>query len=339
MARIAAPLLLCSALAACAHAPAPRDALQQPEAARLAGEVVAVAYSGYRAGQHPDRGDGAVDPSDAELQEDLRILVRAGLRLIRLYDAGAVSARVLALIEAERLPLRVMLGAWLEAEVSNHEGCPWLKEPIPAERLLANAARNQAEVARVIALALAHPEVVVAVNVGNEALVSWNDHMVPMQSMLRYLGEVRAAIRQPVTTADNYVVWAEQGATLAPAVDFVAVHTYPAWEGRTAEGGLAFTVENLEAARRATPGLPIVIGEAGWPTVASEFGARASEDAQALYVGALLTWAKAHNVTTFLFEAFDEAWKGDPTDPLGAEKHWGLFTQERAPKPAAGLLP
>lgn len=336
MARLFLALLLI--FVGCAHAPAAVDPLAQPESALLAGQVVAVAYSGYRAGQHPDRGEGAVEPSDAELQEDLQILVASGLRLIRLYDAGELSARVLALIEARELPIQVMLGAWLEAEVSNHEGCPWLTEPIPEERLTANTIRNADEVARVIALANAHPEVVVAVNVGNEAMVSWNDHMVPLQAMLRYLRQVRAAIRQPVSTADNYVVWAEQGPALAEAVDFAAVHTYPAWEGKTAEEGLAFTVENLTRVRRAVPGLRLVIGEAGWPTVASEFGARASEVHQTRYVAELVAWARAHAVTTFLFEAFDEDWKGDPNDPDGAEKHWGLYTLGREPKPAAARL-
>ncbi|MBK8181081.1 MAG: hypothetical protein IPK67_19820 [Planctomycetes bacterium] len=65
----------------------------------------------------------------------------------------------------------------------------------------------------------------------------------------------------------------------------------------------------------------MVIGEAGWATVASEFGDRASEASQARYVADLLRWAEQANVTTFVFEAFDEPWKGDPSDPLGAEKH------------------
>ena len=38
------------------------------------------------------------------------------------------------------------------------------------------------------------------------------------------------------------------------------------------------------------------------------------------------------NITTFFFEAFDEDWKGSPSKPLGAEKHWGLFTIDRKPK-------
>ena len=38
------------------------------------------------------------------------------------------------------------------------------------------------------------------------------------------------------------------------------------------------------------------------------------------------------NITTFFFEAFDESWKGDPNNPRGAEKHWGIFTEDRKAK-------
>ncbi|HSN70635.1 MAG TPA: hypothetical protein VLT59_03965 [Steroidobacteraceae bacterium] len=46
--------------------PGASAAWQSPDAL-LAGEVMAVAYSGYREGQHPDRGDGAINPSRAEM--------------------------------------------------------------------------------------------------------------------------------------------------------------------------------------------------------------------------------------------------------------------------------
>ena len=43
-------------------------------------------------------------------------------------------------------------------------------------------------------------------------------------------------------------------------------------------------------------------------------------------------WAKRTNTTVFFFEAFDEPWKGNPDNPLGAEKHWGLYFVDRTPK-------
>ena len=56
-----------------------------------------------------------------------------------------------------------------------------------------------------------------------------------------------------------------------------------------------------------------------------------SEDLQATYYADLTAWAEAEGILTFVFEAFDEPWKGSP-DPLEPEKHWGLFTVDRRPK-------
>ncbi|MFK7885959.1 MAG: glycosyl hydrolase, partial [Gammaproteobacteria bacterium] len=148
---------------------------------------MAVAYSGFREGQHPDRGNGAVNPGREEILEDLRILVAHNFTLIRLYDTAANSATTLELIREHDLPLKVLLGVWLSAEFSNHEGCPWLNEPIPAQTLAANTISNGAALARGIALAREYDDIVVAVNVGNEALVEWNDHMVPVERVIEYV--------------------------------------------------------------------------------------------------------------------------------------------------------
>ncbi|MFT5433521.1 MAG: exo-beta-1,3-glucanase (GH17 family), partial [Myxococcota bacterium] len=269
------------------------------------GQVSAVAYSGFRTGQHPDRGAGSVDPSDAEMLEDLRLLTGHGFALIRLYDSRALSGRVLELIERHNLPIGVMLGAWLAAEVDNHEHCEWLTEPIAAAKLATNRVGNSAEIQRAIVLANRHPKTVIAVSVGNEALVKWNDHLVTIDALMAYARTVKAAIAQPITTADNYVVFRENGRKLSQVLDFFAVHTYPVWEGKTVDEAPAFTIENLESVRRAVPDVPIVIGEAGWPSIAEEFGERASEAHQTTYTRWLLEWAATNHVTTFLFEAFD----------------------------------
>jgi len=298
----------------------------------LAGEVMAVAYSGFREGQHPDRGDGAVNPSADEILEDLEILAAHDFRLIRMYDSGENTLQTLELIRQHALPIKVVLGIWLDAEFSNHEGCPWLDEPIPDEQLAANALANAEEIQRAISLANEFDDIVVAVNVGNEALVEWNDHMVPLDQVITYVRQVKSAIAQPVTVADNYVWWTRDGAPLATEVDFLAVHTYPVWEGKTIEEGLAFTIENVDSVRAAHPDKPLVVFEAGWATVASEFGERASEAHQARYFAEMRSWASATRTTVFFFEAFDEPWKGDPNNPSGAEKHWGLFNVDRTPK-------
>ena len=318
-----------------ADEPAPpqeKSGFMQQQTDLLVGEVMAVAYSGFREGQHPDRGAGANNPSEEEILEDLQILVDHGFGLIRLYDAKGNSRTTLELIEKHDLPIKVMLGIWLDAEISNHEGCPWLDEPIPDEELAKHRIENVAEIEAGIALARRFEDIVVAVNVGNEALVEWNDHMVPLEQVINYVRMVKEAITQPVTVADNYEWWIKDGAPLAAEVDFLGVHTYPAWEAKTIDEALAYTVQNIEDVHAALPDKPIAILEAGWATTAVEFAEQASEANQARHYEELKDWAEETNVTVFFFEAFDEPWKGDPNNADGAEKHWGLFFVDRTPK-------
>ena len=306
--------------------------LQQAPQDLLQGEVMAVSYSGFREGQHPDRGEGAVNPSAEEILEDLQILLDHDFELIRMYDSGPNTQDTLRIIREHRLPIKVALGIWLDAEISNHEGCPWLNEPIPEEKLAANTRKNEAEVETAVGLAQKYGDIVVAVNVGNEALVEWNDHMMPLERVIGFVRRVKAAIAQPVTVAENYDWWRKHGEPLAAEVDFLAVHSYPAWEGKTIEEALDFTIENIEDVHRALPDKPIVVFEAGWATIANEFEERASEANQKRYYNEVLDWATQSNVTVFFFEAFDEPWKGNPDNPLGAEKHWGLWNVDRTPK-------
>jgi exo-beta-1,3-glucanase (GH17 family) len=139
------------------------------------GKAKAVSYSGFREGQHPDRGAGAVNPGEAEVLEDLQILVRDGFRLIRMYDSR-------------------------------------------------------------------------------------------------------------------------------------------------------------ENTRTTLPGRPLMVLEAGWPTTSSEFPDQASEANQRRHYRELMEWSAGKGTTVFFFEAFDEPWKGNPNDPLAAEKHFGLYRVDRTHK-------
>jgi exo-beta-1,3-glucanase (GH17 family) len=317
--------------------PAAADIRQSPDKL-LCGVRRGVCYSGFRAGQHPDRGDGAVNPSDAEVLEDLQILGRKGnFRLIRLYDSRANSETVLRLIQSRRLNLKVLLGAWLDAEVSN-PNCPWHKEPYPAQVLETNRRKNGLEIESAIRLANQYSNVVVAVAVGNEALVDWTDHKVSVDAVMGYVRKVKKSIAQPVTVADNYNWWAHGGADLARELDFVSVHTYPLWDGKDIDEAMSWSIANVQAVRNALPHSRLVITEAGWATIASEFGPRAGEEYQKRYFQSLYAWGEQMNITVFFFEAFDEDWKGDSNNPLGAEKHWGLFNLDRTPKLAMQAL-
>jgi exo-beta-1,3-glucanase (GH17 family) len=308
--------------------------LQQKKSALLDGIQRGTCYSGFRHGEHPDRGAGAVNPTDPQTLEDLQLLSRNGnFGLIRLYDADENSEDVLRVIKANHVHLKVLLGAWLDAEVSNPD-CPWHKEPYPQKDLDANKIKNQKQIERAIRLANEYPKIVVAVAVGNEAMVNWTDHKVPVESVIAYVRRVKGAIKQPVTVCDNFAAWLQNGSALAPELDFISVHSYPAWEGKGIDEALPATIAELQAVRNVLPHSRMVITEAGWATVASEFRSQASEANQKRYFDELYAWTARENITAFFFEAFDEDWKGNNNDPNpnGAEKHWGIFTIDRKPK-------
>jgi exo-beta-1,3-glucanase (GH17 family) len=287
-----------------------------------------ICYSGYREGQSPhDRRY----PSDAQVREDL-IILSEHWRYLRLYDSGPHAEIVLRVIREEGLDLRVMLGADLAAELSN-PACPWGADYDEAT-LRANAQANREQIERQIALANDHPETVFAVAIGNEATVEWSDHLVPVEGLAEYVRHVRAATSQPVTVCDNYVPWSNSLVPVAEHLDFISVHTYPVWEFKSIQAAMDYTLENYQGVVDRYPDKPVVITEAGWTTSSNGRGIdpwNASQELQAVYCSQLLDWARQTGVLTFIFEAFDEPWKGSP-DPLEPEKHWGLFTVDRAPK-------
>lgn len=310
-----------------------QGAILQNKSDLLAGVSKAVCYSGFREGQHPDRGEGAVNPTYEETLEDLKILSRnSNFTLIRLYDSGKNSETVLKVIRDNNINIKVLLGIWLKAELSNHESCEWLDKPIPETELDENKRNNTEEIKKGIELANQFSDIIVAVSVGNESLVNWNDHLVATDTIIKYVEKVKRNIGQPVTVAENYKWWADNGLSLSTVVDFISLHIYPIWEGHDIDTALALSIDNIREVCSAIPESKIVLTEVGWATVASEFGERANEEKQMRYYDEIMTWAEEMNITTFFFEAFDEPWKGDPDNIMGAEKHWGLFTVDRRPK-------
>ncbi|MDH5626783.1 MAG: glycosyl hydrolase family 17 protein [Candidatus Krumholzibacteria bacterium] len=288
----------------------------------------AICYSGYREGQSPLT---RTYPSYDEIREDLRILDQHW-QYLRLYDCTRHAELVLEVIRDEGLDLRVMLGADMRAEQSN-PNCPWGAEFDEAQ-LIANRSANDEEIDRMIALANRCPDIVFAVSVGNEATVDWTDHMVPVERLLGFVRRIRQTVKQPVTLCDNHAPWIEKLAPLAAELDFISIHSYPVWEFHTVEGALEYTRQNYRAVADRYPGKTVIITEAGWTTKSNGRGIEpwnASEEFQAQYYGQLIDWSNERGVLTFVFEAFDEPWKGSP-DPMEPEKHWGVFTVDRKPK-------
>ena len=293
----------------------------------------AICYSGFRDNQSPDTG---VFPSESEILEDL-LLLSGHWSALRVYACDVHTERVLRTIERESLPFKVMLGAYIGAEVNN-PNCPWGGVYDDAT-LATNKEANRAELDRAIAWANSYADIVDVVSVGNEATVDWTDHLIEPETVKAYASDVRSQIKQPVTFCENYVPWLTSLEGLAANLDVISIHTYPVWEYKTLDEAMDYTRKNFEAVQARYPDKQVIITEAGWATASNGRGIppdNVGEMLQHQYLEQLLSWAEEQQILVYVFEAFDENWKGSD-HPLEPEKHWGLYRADRSAKPALSI--
>ncbi len=288
----------------------------------------AINYSGYRENQHPRY---KTYPSKEEILEDLKLLEGEFYHL-RIYDCSPHAYRVLELIDEHELDFKVMLGLSLAAEI-NHVDHPYFWV-YPEERLAENVMDNEERIQEIIDLANRYEHIVSAVSIGNEIRSPWSNRRLAVDRMVEITKQIQADIKAPVTYCEEYQIWIADLAPLAAAVDFISLHTYPAWQGSPIEEALDVAVRNYQEVRDAYPDKPAIITETGWPT--SSHGNKikaewANETNQRIYNAQISAWGKDNNVLVYLFEAFDEPWKGGnhPDEP---EKHWGIYYVDRTRK-------
>jgi exo-beta-1,3-glucanase (GH17 family) len=302
----------------------------------------AVAYSPYRTSAGPEDLQAEVI-TKANIKEDLDLLLAAGFRLIRLFDSSdKVARQTLEVIRDNNLNIKMQLGAFV---------------------LSGNDVASRQELARCIALAKEFEDIVLAVSVGNETMVSWAFNRITPALMADYIRTVRSQIKQPVTTDDNYAFWASAPTVITDQIDFVALHTYANLDTWFDPGRWDWKQLNVPEAQRAVAmmdaaitetkrqyqeardflnkkGLsyiPIIVGETGWNAVdVGRQAFRAHPVNQKMYLDRLDAWVaegRAGNgpKQVFYFEAFDEPWK------QGDDK-WGLFNKDRQARYAVQAL-
>ena len=288
----------------------------------------AICYSGFRDGQQP----GGITPSYDEIKEDLLIL-QSEWKYLRLYDCDEHAQRVIDVIRNEKLDFKLMLGAYIVAEMNNH-ACPWGGGVYDEQQLVQNKNLNNLKIKKLIDWANQYSDIVFTVSLGNEACVDWTDHFVPVERVISFAKEVKSNIKQPITFCENYVPWLNYLKPLVEVIDFISIHTYPVWEYKHIHEAVQYTISNYELIAKQYPDIPVVITEAGWATNSNGRGINSehvNEENQKIYYEDLMEWTTENQILTFFFEAFDENWKGS-SDPLEPEKHWGVFKTDRTPK-------
>lgn len=226
-------LLMCSALGC------KEDAIQSSKtAAAILGnpDYLAISYGGYRENTRD------IQPTLAELKEDMNILSAMGIKLVRTYNvhyphAENVLKAIAELKEEDAdFEMYVMLGAWIDCKNAFSRGDV---EPDHDQE----SERNQVEIAKAVSLAQAYPDIVKIIAVGNEAMVKWaTGYYVQPGIILKWVNHLQELKKSRllskdlwITSSDNFASWGGGGieyhvadlTKLIHAVDFISMHTYP----------------------------------------------------------------------------------------------------------------
>lgn len=266
---------------------------------------IAISYGGYR------KESRDIQPTLAELKEDLKIMHAMGIRILRTYNVRlAHASNVLKAIrelkeEDASFKMYVMLGVWIDCKNA------WTDQPVNHD---IESEANATEIERAIYLASHYNDIVKVVAVGNEAMVKWAaTYYVQADVILKWVRYLQSAKQKGklskdvwITSSDNFASWGggeevyhtEDLKSLIKEVDYISMHTYPMhdthynpafWGVLEEEKHLSKEEQIYEAMLRARDyaisqyqsvknymeslGVhkPIHIGETGWATFSNGF--------------------------------------------------------------------
>ena len=285
------------ALVICVHAGLWTLLQRQQAVANIDAPLASISYSPYTRSQHPDYGDR---PTAEQIRADLKIL-SPYTQAIRTYSSTGGGELVPAI--AAEFGLKVTLGIWIDK----------------------NEDRNEREIQAAIALARRYSNIN-AIVVGNETTLRAEKSI---DELVRLIQRVKRQSPVPVTTGEIWTVWIEHP-ELASAVDFIAAHILPYWDGFTTTQAVDKTIEFYDKLRRVHPGKRIVIAEFGWPSAGYNMrDADPGRIEQASVLREFGSRAEAYGIDYNIIEAFDQPWK---TAEGGVGMYWGLFDASRNAK-------
>lgn len=197
-------------------------------------EYLAMSYGGYR---HADHN---IEPTLAELKEDMKLLAAMGVKIIRTYKVHKPQAenalKVITELKKEdpNFEMYVMLGAWIDCK--NAFTDQERDHNVESEA-------NIPQMEKAVMLANQYPDIVKVIAVGNEAMVKWAEtYYVEPWIILKWVNYLQDLKKEGklskdlwITSSDNFASWGGGGEEyhvedlnkLIHAVDFISMHTYP----------------------------------------------------------------------------------------------------------------
>ncbi|MGE3990645.1 MAG: glycosyl transferase family 2, partial [Pseudorhodoplanes sp.] len=337
------------ALVACVHAGLWAFSEKRLSAPDIEGPLASVSY-----GKHPDKQVGV-----SEIRADLNMLA-PHTRAIRTY----ASTRGLEMVPpvASETGLRVTVGAWLGGSLDDSE---WRGQGPDASNgrryreRIASRKRNSAELTAAIEIARKNSNIAGLV-LANEAIyrgetILFDDETLSPEEvelaraaaqvskaeetrvkerinvarLIKTIREVKRQVSVPVTTGEIWSVWRDHPELVA-AVDYIAVHILPYWEGAPDQSAVDAAIGGYHQLRQMYPGKRIVIAEFGWPSNGYNFKlAQPGHFEQAHVIRDFVARANAIGIDYNIIEAFDQPWKISEGS-VGA--YWGLFNDAQQMK-------
>ncbi|MGZ0715803.1 glycosyltransferase [Pseudomonas palleroniana] len=261
-------------------------------------QISGFSYSPFQQGQFPQKDQY---PTDDQMRQDLAIMSKLTDN-IRTYSVDGTLGDIPKL--AEEFGLRVTLGIWISPDLE----------------------RNEREIQRAIEIANSSRSVVRVV-VGNEAL--FREEITP-QALIVLLDRVRAAVKVPVTTSEQWHIW-EKNPQLAKHVDLIAAHILPFWEFIPMDKAGQYVLDRARDLKKLFPKKPLLLSEVGWPSNGRMRGGNETSPAdQAIYLRTLVNKLNRQGYNYFVIEAFDQPWKVSDEGSAGA--YWGVYNAARQQK-------
>ncbi|HWK95726.1 MAG TPA: beta-(1-6) glucans synthase [Pseudolabrys sp.] len=254
-----------------------------------------LSYAPFRGSQSPHQE--GIQIGAGQIEQDIAQLSKIS-NCVRVYATDQGIENVVPI--AARYGMKVLQGIW----VSN------------------NPVKTQLQVEAALDLAERYPDTIMALVVGNEALLRGDIAAGDLAALIR---NVKARAKVPVTYADVWEFWL-RAPDVAAAVDFVLIHILPYWEDFPIAADKAAAHVNDIHKKMADLYAPknVYIGEMGWPSQGRmREGALPSPANQARVIQEVLAYAARENYRVNVIEAYDAPWKRTQEGVVGG--HWGLF--------------
>lgn len=266
-------------------------------------EYLAISYGGYR------KTSRDIQPSVAQIKEDMKILYAMGIRIVRTYNVQLAQApNILKAIrelkkENTDFEMYVMLGAWIDCKNA------WT-DKVPDHNI--ESEQNAGEIERAVTLANKYPDIVKIIAVGNEAMVKWAaSYYVQPNVILKWVNHLQNLKKEGglskdlwITSSDDFASWGGGDPSyhtkdledLIKAVDYISMHTYayhnthynPEFWQSPGEDEKLSEIEQIDAAMLRAKQFamnqykavsdymkslgvdkPVHIGETGWATISN----------------------------------------------------------------------